>query len=419
MKRPTFSHRNWGCRLRDFTWRGHRCIALENETLCILVAADKGADILEFLHKPTDTEFLWQSPGGLQSPYFRPSSPLGTGHFREYFAGGWYEMLPNGPSPCEHRGASFGYHGEATLLAWEPKIVEDEPDQVAVRFAVRLNRIPLRIEKTLTLGQGRSTLSVSERITNEANQQVEFLWGQHPTFGGTLLEPGVRVFVPPCDVIVAGAVPQDARLAAGQKVRWPIVRGMAGECIDLSIVPSYESESHDFVRLENLAAGWFALINLRRKVGFAFRFDAALFPVVGYWQLFGGGPDYATIDVKAGYQKLCGQDALDFVRYRHFDTDLVRAARQQQFLTDAKAQIGVGKLFSDRKALLKIFGRYTQTDIHSSNAILRLLKLAVESAKNPVKEIKFPGDITGDYVTATQDHLTNVVRQFMDATPVA
>jgi hypothetical protein len=67
---------------------------------------------------------------------------------------------------------------------------------------------------------------------------------------------------------------------------------MAGECIDLSIVPSYESESHDFVRLENLAAGWFALINLRRKVGFAFRFDAALFPVVGYWQLFGGGPDY-------------------------------------------------------------------------------------------------------------------------------
>jgi polyisoprenyl-teichoic acid--peptidoglycan teichoic acid transferase len=134
---------------------------------------------------------------------------------------------------------------------------------------------------------------------------------------------------------------------------------------------------------------------------------------------FGGGGDYATIDVKAGYQKLCGQDALDFVRYRHFDTDLVRAARQQQFLTDAKAQIGVGKLFSDRKALLKIFGQYTQTDIRSQSAILRLLKLAVESAKNPVKEIKFPGDITGDYVTATPEHVTSVVHQFMDATPVA
>jgi galactose mutarotase-like enzyme len=292
VKRPEFSHRNWGCRLRDFIWRGHRCIALENEALRILVAADKGADILEFLHKPTDTECLWQSPAGLQSPHFRPSSPLETGHFREYFAGGWYEMLPNGPVPCEHRGASFGHHGEATLLAWEIGTVDDTPEQVAVRFAVRLNRIPLRVEKTLMLRQGRSTLSVSERITNDANQRVEFLWGQHPTFGGSLLEPGVRVFLPACDVIVPDAVPHDARLAAGQKASWPFVRGTAGERIDLSVVPGYEPESHDFVRLENLAVGWFALMNQRRHVGIALRYNAKLFPVLGYWQLFGGGSDY-------------------------------------------------------------------------------------------------------------------------------
>jgi LCP family protein required for cell wall assembly len=131
---------------------------------------------------------------------------------------------------------------------------------------------------------------------------------------------------------------------------------------------------------------------------------------------FGGGPNYATIDVKAGYQKLCGQDALDFVRYRHFDTDLVRAARQQQFLADAKDQIGVGKLFSDRKVLLKIFGRYTQTDISSGDAILRLLKLAFESAQNPVQEVRFPGDITGDYVTVTPSHLAVATERFMNAT---
>jgi LCP family protein required for cell wall assembly len=132
---------------------------------------------------------------------------------------------------------------------------------------------------------------------------------------------------------------------------------------------------------------------------------------------FGGGANYATIDVKAGYQKLCGQDALDFVRYRHFDTDLVRAARQQQFLADAKEQIGVGKLFSDRKALLKIFGRYTQTDIRSSDAIFRLIKLALESAQKPVQEVKFPGDIGGSYVTVTQDNLAAAVKRFMNATP--
>jgi LCP family protein required for cell wall assembly len=130
---------------------------------------------------------------------------------------------------------------------------------------------------------------------------------------------------------------------------------------------------------------------------------------------YGGGGNYATIDVKAGYQKLCGQNALDYVRYRHFDSDLVRAARQQQFLSDAKDQIGVGKVFSDRKALLRIFGAYTQTDITSNAAILRLLKLAVESAQNPVQEVHFPGDITGDFVTVTPSNLERVKNLFLDA----
>jgi hypothetical protein len=292
VKRPVLSHRNYGCRLRDFTWRGQRCLTLENETLRVLVAADKGADILEFLHKPTDTECLWQSPAGLQSSHFRPSTPLETGHFREYFAGGWYEMLPNGPGPCEHRGASFGFHGEATLVPWAVTIIEDEPEQIAIRFSVRLNRIPLRVEKTIAMRAGQSTLFISERIENEAPQRVEFLWGHHPTFGGSLLEPGVRIFMPQCNVIVPDVLPADARLAAGQHAQWPLVSGIAGEQIDLSIVPGYESESHDFVRLENLRAGWFALVNPRRHVGFALRFDEKFFPVVGYWQLFGGAPDY-------------------------------------------------------------------------------------------------------------------------------
>ena len=53
---------------------------------------------------------------------------------------------------------------------------------------------------------------------------------------------------------------------------------------------------------------------------------------------------YATIDVEPGYQKLCGQDALDYVRYRHGDNDFVRAARQQDFLRQVTHQDGVRKL---------------------------------------------------------------------------
>jgi len=121
---------------------------------------------------------------------------------------------------------------------------------------------------------------------------------------------------------------------------------------------------------------------------------------------FGGGPDYATIDVPAGYQKLCGQNALDYVRYRHFDSDLVRAARQQDFLRQAKDQIGVSRIFGDREALLKIFGKYTQTDIRGTTAILRLLKL-VALGQPPGPGDPLPGrpgpDIRDDHAGAPEE----------------
>jgi LCP family protein required for cell wall assembly len=49
--------------------------------------------------------------------------------------------------------------------------------------------------------------------------------------------------------------------------------------------------------------------------------------------------DYATIDLKPGYQKLKGQDALDFVRYRHSDSDVHRNARQQAFVRAVKERL--------------------------------------------------------------------------------
>lgn len=53
-----------------------------------------------------------------------------------------------------------------------------------------------------------------------------------------------------------------------------------------------------------------------------------------------GGPNgYAKIDLRPGYQKLDGRKALDYVRYRHTDSDLHRVARQQQFVKAFKGQV--------------------------------------------------------------------------------
>jgi LCP family protein required for cell wall assembly len=127
----------------------------------------------------------------------------------------------------------------------------------------------------------------------------------------------------------------------------------------------------------------------------------------------GYGPDYATIDVKQGYQKLCGQDALDYVRYRHEDTDIVRAARQQEFLRQIKQQIGLTKLFEQRADLLEIFGRYTDSDIRGRAHVLSLLKLALASAQHPIREIHFKGSIGVSYVTATSAVMKDLRDDFL------
>jgi polyisoprenyl-teichoic acid--peptidoglycan teichoic acid transferase len=125
--------------------------------------------------------------------------------------------------------------------------------------------------------------------------------------------------------------------------------------------------------------------------------------------------NYATIDLKPGYQRLCGQDSLDFVRFRHLDTDIVRGARQQHYLSEAKDQLGVERLFRDREQLLELFGRYTDTDIRSSSAVLRLLKLTYESSRSPLRRVRFRADLGESFVTISDENLRRVRSEFLNA----
>ena len=58
-----------------------------------------------------------------------------------------------------------------------------------------------------------------------------------------------------------------------------------------------------------------------------------------YFNDRGGPTGYATINLRPGYQQLTGRQTLDYVRYRHADSDLYRVARQQQFVKAFKSQI--------------------------------------------------------------------------------
>lgn len=58
-----------------------------------------------------------------------------------------------------------------------------------------------------------------------------------------------------------------------------------------------------------------------------------------YFNDRGGPSGYAKINLFPGYQRLTGRQALDYVRYRHTDSDLYRVARQQQFVRAFRTQV--------------------------------------------------------------------------------
>ncbi len=128
---------------------------------------------------------------------------------------------------------------------------------------------------------------------------------------------------------------------------------------------------------------------------------------------------YDAINIEPGYQRMCGNNAIHYVRYRHTDTDLVRAARQHDFLREARDRISPAKLISDRHELLRIFTDYTSSDIDDPETMLQVLKLFLASRNAPIKEVHFPARIGRSYVTSSQAQIQKAVQQFLgiQATP--
>ena len=125
------------------------------------------------------------------------------------------------------------------------------------------------------------------------------------------------------------------------------------------------------------------------------------------------GEDYEEIDIQPGYQALCGFDALDYARYRHTDNDVVRAARQQDFLREARQKVPPEVLFAQRNDLIDIFTKHTSSDIRGAADMLEVLKLFIEARDAPLKQVKFEGTLGPSFVETTPDEINRAVTQFL------
>src|SRR5436305_1667800 len=103
-----------------------------------------------------------------------------------------------------------------------------------------------------------------------------------------------------------------------------------------------------------------------------------------------GGEAYSEINLQPGYQKLCYQKALSYVRYRHGDSDFVRVARQQDFLRDLREQISTSDVIGQLEPVAKAVGRaIVSTFKRSHEELFTLAKLIAFSQGKPLRQVKF------------------------------
>jgi LCP family protein required for cell wall assembly len=122
---------------------------------------------------------------------------------------------------------------------------------------------------------------------------------------------------------------------------------------------------------------------------------------------------YAEINIQPGYQKLCGKKALQYVRYRHTDTDIVRSARQQSFLSQARHQISPLDLITDNNNLIDILTEYTTANIEEGTELIELLDLLYELRGAEIQQVHFPAELGPSFVYANEDEIHHAAKEFL------
>jgi galactose mutarotase-like enzyme len=264
----------------------HTCLWMENDILKLAVLPHKGADIAEFIHKPSGIQFLMRTPAGLQPPGEQPPAD-----FLDNYEGGWQELFPNVNDGCEYRGHLIPFHGEVALLPWEFQILKNDDHASEIALAVRCQETPFHLERRLRLQRGSSRLEIQEKVTNEAEEPWSFVWGHHLTLGDQFIEDGCRLEMPAEQMVSLDQLyePETARLTPGQSSLWPFAQGRKpGEEFDLRHIPGRQAHSHDDIFLSIPEYGVWSVTNPRLGLRFVLEWDASVFRWVTLWMPYGG-----------------------------------------------------------------------------------------------------------------------------------
>ena len=136
-----------------------------------------------------------------------------------------------------------------------------------------------------------------------------------------------------------------------------------------------------------------------------------------YLNTQGGPSGYATINLQPGYQKLGGYQALDFVRFRHTDSDLYRNARQQLFVRSLKDQVRTNFSLTKLPKLIRVLTSNIEVaqgggNNVSATTVLSYAVLAYSLPPGHVFQSRIEGLEGFADLTTSQANISSAVRQW-------
>lgn len=274
---------------------GYRTVVFENDLMSATVLPEKGADIHALVYKPRAMDVLWKSPWGVKQTAGTAGVAAGDSEaaWMDIYPGGWQEIFPNGGDACLYKGARLSFHGEASVSEWDYSIVRSQGSAVEAVFTVRLARSPFVLRRTMRLEAGRAELVISERVTNQGEEELQFMWGHHPAYGAPFLGAGCRLEVGATTFEAhSPEVSPNVRVTAGTRGEWPRLVGKHGSSVDLSRVPSPEERATEFGYLSGIEEGRYRLTSQEHGFGVELAWPTAVFPYLWFWQELRGSFGY-------------------------------------------------------------------------------------------------------------------------------
>ncbi len=282
--------RNFGARVTTRLTIGRlSAVVLENELIRMTVLAGRGADVVEFLYKPLDLDFAWQTSTGVRGNPLPLVPKDDVNSFMDEYPGGWQTIFPNGGPPSQSEGMTFGQHAEVSILPWNYEVLEDDSDCVRVKFFVLTKKLPFKVEKIFTLRSGSTKCEILERITNLSSEEHKAMWGFHFTFGAPFLSEDSKIRVGEHSSVLPHDYGPDVpvrRVGSSEEFSWPTGKSANGEQIDFSILPPFGTPG-EMLYVHNFPSGWYRVETPSRSMAVEVSWDKTIFPYLWYWQEYG------------------------------------------------------------------------------------------------------------------------------------